>query len=108
MKNLNFKLIGRRITVFLLMCFTFLFIDIGCMHAQNVITTEGQILDKNTSGLMIGATVQEKGKSNGIITGVNGSSSIKVKQNAIFDISSVGCETFRKSEERDPAKSLTY
>lgn len=93
MKNLNFKLTSRRRVIFLLVCLSFLFIDIGNLRAQSTITTEGQVMDKSTGEPMIGTTIHEKGTSNGTITDVNGNYSIKVKPGATLLFSSVGYKT---------------
>jgi TonB-linked SusC/RagA family outer membrane protein len=82
------------------MCFTFLSVDIG-LYAQNVITAQGQILDQKNKEPMIGATILEKGTSNGTIADVAGNYSIKVKEGATLVISSVGyknVEVAAKSE----------
>jgi TonB-linked SusC/RagA family outer membrane protein len=71
------------------MCFTFLSVDIG-LYAQNVITAQGQILDQKNKEPMTGATVLEKGTSNGTIADLGGNYSIKVKEGATLVISSIG------------------
>lgn len=89
MKTLILRTINRRTIIYLLMCFTFLFVDIG-LYAQNVITATGQVLEKGTGEPMVGVTVQEKGTSNGIITDIDGNYAIKVKQGVTLVFTSVG------------------
>jgi TonB-linked SusC/RagA family outer membrane protein len=74
------------------MCFAFLCADIG-LYAQNVITAQGQILDQKNMEPMIGATVLEKGTSNGTVADIEGNYSIKVKEGATLIISSIGYKT---------------
>ncbi len=64
-------------------------IDDESVTAQQTVT--GKITDENGEGLP-GATIQEKGTSNGTITDVNGSYSLTVPQNAVLTISFVGYE----------------
>ncbi|KAA6316091.1 TonB-dependent receptor SusC, partial [termite gut metagenome] len=80
---------GRRIMPYLLMCLTFLFFSTG-LYAQNVITVEGQVLDKGTNDPVIGVSIIEKGTSNGTITDLNGNFTFKVKQGAVITFTSIG------------------
>lgn len=90
MKNLNFKMTSRRTTVFLLMCLTFLFVDIGMIQAQTTLSVTGTVTDKSNGEPLIGASVLEKGTTNGVITDIEGNYSFKVKSGATIVISSIG------------------
>ncbi|KAA6351886.1 TonB-dependent receptor SusC [termite gut metagenome] len=80
---------GRRIMIYLLMCLTLLFFSIG-LYAQNVITVEGQVLDKGTNDPVIGVSVVEKGTSNGTITNLDGNFTLKVKPGVVITFTSIG------------------
>jgi TonB-linked SusC/RagA family outer membrane protein len=72
------------------MCLTFLFFSIG-LYAQNVITVEGQVLDKETNDPIIGTSIVEKGtSSNGTIADLNGNFKLQVKQGAVITFTSIG------------------
>jgi len=90
MRNLNFKMTGRRATAFLLMCLTFLFVDIGTTQAQTMLTATGTVTDKSNGEPLIGASVLEKGTTNGVITDTDGNYSFKVKLGSTIVISSIG------------------
>ena len=78
----------KKITLLLLLLnFTFLF-------AQKEVS--GVVTDNNGATL-IGVNVTEKGTTNGVITDLNGSYKIKVKENAILVFSFVGYATIEKS-----------
>lgn len=64
--------------------------------AQAQIQVHGIVTDESGEPL-IGASVREKGSTNGISTGMEGNYSISVKKDAILVFSYVGCET---AEER--------
>lgn len=83
------NLFRRRIVHSLLVCLALLCFDIG-LYAQNVLTVEGVILDKNTKEPLIGVTVSEKGTTNGTMTDIDGNFTLKAKQGAILVFTSIG------------------
>ncbi|XOV91012.1 MAG: SusC/RagA family TonB-linked outer membrane protein [Bacteroidota bacterium] len=60
--------------------------------ADEQTTVRGKVTDASGESLP-GATIQEKGTTNGVITDINGSYSLSVPENAILTISFVGYET---------------
>ena len=59
---------------------------------EEQITVRGKVTDESGEGLP-GATVQEKGTSNGVISDVSGNYSLSVAENATLTVSFVGYET---------------
>ena len=70
---------------FLLLMLSFLFINV-LVHAQGKKTVTGVVRDANGAALA-GATVNEKGTSNNVITGDNGAFSISVADRATLVVS---------------------
>lgn len=61
--------------------------------AQDMITVSGVVLDSATQEPLIGATVQEKGTTNGTSTGIDGDFSLKVAVGKVLQVSYVGYTT---------------
>lgn len=93
MKNPDLKWTALRAVALVLMCFTCMFVDIGTVHAQNTLTVTGTVTDKANGDPLIGASVVEKGTSNGVITNIDGNYSFNVKPGTTIVISSVGYKT---------------
>lgn len=81
-------------------------------YAQSVAEIRGTVFD-STGEPLIGATVMEKGSSNGTATDLDGQFSLKCKPGATLVISYVGCETAEVKAEpgmkvtlKDAASSL--
>lgn len=70
----------------------FLFLNVPFLNAQNSINVSGVVKDALGEGI-IGASVLEKGTSNGIITDIDGRFSLTVRANATLVISFVGYKT---------------
>lgn len=83
------NLFRRRIVHSLLVCLALLCFDIG-LYAQNVLTVEGVVADKNTKEPLIGVTVSEKGTTNGTMTDIDGNFTLKAKQGATLVFTSIG------------------
>lgn len=83
------NLFRRRIVHSLLVCLALLCFDIG-LYAQNVITVEGVVADKNTTEPLIGVTVSEKGTTNGTMTDIDGKFALKAKPGAVLVFTSIG------------------
>lgn len=66
------------------------------MAQQNKITVKGKVLDDSGEPL-IGATIQQKGTTNGVITDLNGNFSLSVPGNATLVISYVGFKSLEVS-----------
>ena len=79
-----------------LMCAALLFACNIIMYAQEQIT--GTVVDE-TGESVIGATVMEKGTSNGTVTDFDGNFTIKVKDGAILVISYIGFKTVEMPAE---------
>ena len=89
--NLTFTGKRRRIVRFLLMSL------LSCMlilpaQAQNRVTVSGRLTDTGQNPL-IGASVIERGTTNGFTTDVDGRYQISVAKNATLDFSFVGYKT---------------
>ena len=89
--NLTFTGKRRRIVCFLLMSL------LSCMlilpaQAQDRVTVTGRLTDTGQNPL-IGASVIERGTTNGVTTDVNGRYQIAVAKNATLDFSFVGYKT---------------
>ena len=64
------------------------------MYAQsNFLTVTGKVTDADTNEALPGASIVEKGTSNGTVTDVNGNYSMKVEQGKTLVFSFVGYET---------------
>lgn len=61
-------------------------------YAQRV-TITGKVINSSTNEALVGATVLEKGTTNGVLTGIDGSFSLSVSPNATLVISFVGMST---------------
>ncbi|MDR1091448.1 MAG: carboxypeptidase-like regulatory domain-containing protein, partial [Prevotella sp.] len=83
------NLFRRRIVHSLLVCLALLCFDIG-LYAQNELTIEGVVTDKDTKEPLIGVTVSEKGTPNGTMTDIDGNFTLKAKQGAVLVFSSIG------------------
>ena len=70
-----------------------------------VMNISGTVFDQ-TGEPVIGATVMEKGTSNGTSTDIDGKFSLKVKRGATLVISYVGCETSEVKAEPDMTVTL--
>jgi len=66
------------------------------MTQQGNITVKGKIVDENGEPL-IGATVQQKGTTNGIVTDMNGNFSLSVPSDATLTLSFVGFKSIEVS-----------
>ncbi|MEG1615357.1 MAG: TonB-dependent receptor [Bacteroidales bacterium] len=63
--------------------------SIGVLYAQNI-TVKGTITDGTNGETLIGASVIEKGTTNGVITDYDGNFQISVPANAVLEMSYVG------------------
>lgn len=63
--------------------------SIGVLYAQNI-TVKGTITDGTNGETLIGASVIEKGTTNGVITDYDGNFQINVPANAVLEMSYVG------------------
>lgn len=90
------NLFRRRIVHSLLVCLALLCFDIG-LYAQNVLTVEGVVADKNTKEPLIGVTVSEKGTTNGTMTDIDGNFTLKAKQGATLVFTSIGYKSVEHS-----------
>ena len=54
---------------------------------------KGQITDANTGEPVIGASVVQKGTTNGVITDIDGNFQISVPEGAVLEVSSIGYQT---------------
>jgi TonB-linked SusC/RagA family outer membrane protein len=70
------------------LCFTLLFLITISLHAQNRVT--GKITNQADNQPIAGATIQEKGTTNGTVSAADGSFAITVRNNATLVISYVG------------------
>ncbi|MDD3322880.1 MAG: TonB-dependent receptor [Paludibacter sp.] len=77
----------------------FAFFIILTMNAQDQITIIGIVKDNSTNEPLIGASILEKGTSNGVITNFKGEFSIKIKNNSKILVSYLGY----KSQELLPS-----
>jgi len=62
------------------------------VYAQKVVIT-GKVINSDSNEALVGATVLEKGTTNGVVTGPDGSFSISVSPGATLQISFVGMQT---------------
>ncbi len=60
-------------------------------QAQKVV--KGQITDANTGEAVIGASIVQKGTTNGVITDIDGNFSISVPDGSTLEVSSIGYQT---------------
>ncbi len=81
---------GSKVLSILAVCMA-LFLNVPFLNAQNAITVKGVVND--AMGPVIGASVVEKGTTNGVITGLDGDFSLTVASNATLEISFVGYKT---------------
>lgn len=81
---------GSRVLSILAICMAF-FLNVPFLNAQNAITVKGVVND--AMGPVIGASVVEKGTTNGVITGIDGDFVLTVPSNATLTISYVGYKT---------------
>lgn len=103
MKNSTFRQLACRCVVLLLASYVCGVSDVGMLRAQTeYITVTGQVLDKTFGDPLIGASVVEKGTTNGMATDLNGNYNLKVKSGATIEISLIGYKTvtFKASAER--------
>jgi len=70
-----------------------------CSFAQT--TVKGRVIDEATGDALIGATVLEKGTSNGAITDINGDFSLSVSSGATLVFSYIGFENQEMSADSD-------
>ena len=70
------------------LCFALLFLISSSLSAQNRVT--GKITNQIDNQPIIGATVQEKGTSNGTVSGSDGSFAITVANNATLVFTFIG------------------
>jgi len=78
-------------------------------HAQHTIYLTGTVIDVNAKDPIIGATVLEKGTTNGTVTDIDGKFRMRIKENAILVISFMGYtskEIEVKKAGKDPVISL--
>lgn len=75
----------KRIIIFLLVALAV----VSQLHAQNM-SVSGVVTDKVTGETLIGASILQKGTTNGTITNIDGEFSISVPGNATFVVSYVG------------------
>lgn len=78
-------------------------------YGQNTIALTGTVIDVNTKESIIGATVLEKGTTNGTVTDIDGKFRLRAKENAILVISFMGYtskEIEVKKAGKDPVISL--
>lgn len=103
MKNSTFRQLACRCVVLLLASWVCGVSDVGMLRAQTeYITVTGQVLDKTFGDPLIGASVVEKGTTNGMATDLNGNFNLKVKSDATIEISLIGYKTvtFKASAEK--------
>lgn len=74
---------------------------VSLIGAQAQTTVSGRVVDSETGEPLIGATVLEKGTSNGVIADMTGSFSISVNSGATLEISYVGFLTMDVSASDD-------
>ncbi|REG94787.1 SusC/RagA family TonB-linked outer membrane protein [Flavobacterium aquicola] len=73
----------------------FLVANFAVLHAQNTIS--GKVRDSKTTENIIGATVSIKGTTEGTITDLNGTYTIKAPANAVLVVSYIGYENNEKA-----------
>ena len=103
MKNSTFRQLACRCVVLLLASWVCGVSDVGMLRAQTeYITVTGQVLDKTFGDPLIGASVVEKGTTNGMATDLDGNYNLKVKSGATIEISLIGYKTvtFKASAEK--------
>ena len=83
---------SRFIYITLFICFS---------AAAQTVTVTGVVEDMNGAGPIIGATVMEKGTSNGTITDIDGRFSLEVRQGATVEVSYMGYLTKSFSAKRE-------
>ncbi len=81
---------GSRVLSVLAICMA-LFLNVPFINAQDAITVKGVVND--ALGPVIGASVVEKGTTNGVITGIDGDFTLTVPSNATLVVSFVGYKT---------------
>ncbi len=68
----------------------FIFLALGSNVLAQVVTITGKVTDAATNAPLPGATIQEKGTTNGVTVGVDGTYSIKVQRGATLVCSYIG------------------
>ena len=85
---------------------TGLFLVIPDMSAQNGYEIKGTVIDQ-TGQPVIGATVLEKGTTNGMSTDIDGQYTLKVSSSdAVVEVSCIGYKTVSFVVKTNPAKTI--
>lgn len=81
----------KRVMTTLLLCMG-LFLTVQSLHAQEKINVNGNVTDANGE-VVIGATILEKGTTNGTITDMDGNFNMRVSEGATLEVSYIGYQS---------------